>query len=313
MSILVTGGAGALGSNLVNTLAKDKEKSIIVIDDLRSGKIDNLKKQENIIFIKGSSLNDKILDEAFSYKIDTVFHLAAFFANQNSVEHPEEDLEVNGKGTLKILDFSVKNKIKKFVYASSSCVYGNKKEKMREEDTEFELETPYAITKLLGEYYSLYFYRLFKLPVVILRYFNSYGPGDYPGKYRGVIPNFIKSALEGKPLIITGTGDETRAFTYIDDVIRGTILAATNNQAIGEIFNIGSDMGIKIIEVAEKINRLAGRKSEIQFTRKRIWDNIARRNASLEKSKKILAYEPKINFDHGLKLTVDWLKNKLAY
>jgi nucleoside-diphosphate-sugar epimerase len=144
------------------------------------------------------------------------------------------------------------------------------------------------------------------LPVTTLRYFNVYGPGERPGKYRNVIPNFFKWAMDGIPLPITGTGSETRTFTFVTDVIDATLRAALNEDAIGECFNISSDNEIQIIDLADKINNLTGNKAVIRYAERRKWDSIKRRSASYEKAKRILGYQPWVNIDEGLKLTYDW-------
>tara|TARA_Y100000310_G_scaffold289515_1_gene315975 strand:- start:1695 stop:2630 length:936 start_codon:yes stop_codon:yes gene_type:complete len=306
-TILITGGAGAIGSSLVSELIKQDNK-VIVLDNLDSGHNHPILKHKNCTLIKGDITEEETLKEAFSHSPTIVFHLAAFFANQRSVDHPEKDLEVNGKGTLKLLQHSSKNNVTRFIYASSSCVYGNKNEEMKEDSKEFDLETPYAITKLLGEHYTTFFNKMYNLPTVILRYFNSYGPGDFPGQYKGVIPNFIKNALEGKPLTITGTGEETRTFTFVKDIVQGTILASTSEKAIGNIFNIGSDKETKILELAKKIKYFTKSNSEIQFKKMRNWDSIKRRKPSIEKSQNILGYKQEYDIDKGLKLTINWLK-----
>ncbi|MDD4899318.1 MAG: NAD-dependent epimerase/dehydratase family protein [Candidatus Omnitrophica bacterium] len=310
-NILVTGGAGAIGANLVNILSASN-KNIIVIDDLSSGTPENILKNKNVVLYKDSILNDLLLKRIFlksRNKIDIVFHLAALFANQNSVEHPEKDLLTNALGTLKLLDLSTKSRVERFVYISSSCVYGSAGVDLKE-DLSFSLETPYAISKFCGEQYAHFYHHLYGLRAVILRYFNAFGPGDPPGRYRNVIPNFMLTALQGKPLKITGTGDETRDFTYIDDIIRGTILAAEVKNATGHIFNIGSGREIKIRHVAELINCLSGNKAGIKFIPRRKWDKITRRVANIEKSRKILGYRPQISFDDGLKKTYRWFKER---
>ncbi len=207
---IVTGGAGAIGGNLVKEILRSGRK-VAVIDNLSSGSKDNCPAHRNLSFYKGSILDERILGKVFlgGEKIETVFHLAAHFANQNSVEHPQEDLLTNSLGTLKLLEFFRKAKAERFVYASSSCVYGNTALDLKEYLI-FDLETPYAISKLCGEQYARFYYSFHGLKIVILRYFNAYGPGDPPGRYRNVMPNFMYLALKGKPLVITGTGEETR-------------------------------------------------------------------------------------------------------
>ncbi len=302
---LVTGGAGAIGSNLSGELVRRGCKTII-IDNLSSGFKSNIPK--GCEFIYGDICDESALKKAFSHSPDFVFHLAANFANQNSVDNPERDLMVNGMGILKVLKFSKDNNVQKFVFSSSSCVYGAKSSPLREEDHFDGLGTPYAFTKLLGEHYVNFFNRHFGIKTAIVRYFNSYGPNEYPGKYRNVIPNFIQEALKKNPLVITGTGEETRDFTFVGDIVNGTLLAAEAESANRECFNIGSGKEVKINVLAEKINSVTGNASGIKYIERRNWDHVTRRLASIEKSGKILGYKPKTSLDEGLKITAQWLK-----
>jgi len=192
-TVLVTGGAGSIGTNLVKTLNSLETKKIIVLDDLSSSYEWNVPIGPKIAFIRGSILDDERMKQAFSDKPSIVFHLAAHFANQNSVDNPEVDLMVNGIGMLKVLEHSRKVGVDRFVYASSGCgLYGSdSKIPFEEHDVSTKLCTPYQITKMLGELYTNYFHDLYGLPIVNARLFNSYGPGEAPGKYRNVIPNFF--------------------------------------------------------------------------------------------------------------------------
>jgi len=302
--ILVTGGAGAIGSNLVKSLHQ-KGAKIIILDNLSSGTEDNLKGISDIQLVKDSITNEAILEKIFSKPINYVFHLAASFANQKSIEDPLTDLDTNIIGTLKLLQQSVKLKNLRFVYASSSCVYGNV-EGVISEETVLSPETPYAISKLTGESYTSFFNRYYKLPTVILRYFNSYGPGEYPGEYRNVIPNFFNLALQNLHLKITGTGEEKRSFTFVDDVVETTIKAALTKEAIGECFNVGSLNETKIKDLAKKINDLTGNKAGIEFEERRKWDSILRRLPNCQKAERVLNHQAKISLDEGLKKTYQW-------
>lgn len=191
-------------------------------------------------------------------------------------------------------------------------MYGNKEGELSESDVYFKLETPYAISKLSGEYYTRFFQEFHGLNTVILRYFNSYGRGERPGKYRNVIPNFIYKAMKGLPLTITGTGNETRDFTYIGDVVELTIKAAEKEEAIGGIFNIGNGKEISIIELADMINKLTNNSAPIQFLPRRGWDHVLRRKANIARVKIILNYQPKTSIQEGLKNTIEWFeKNKI--
>ena len=309
-TILITGGAGAIGKNIVEYLLPIAKK-IIIIDDLSSGRIENVPESNKIVFIPESMLKEGVLDKGFLEKPEIVFHLAANFANQNSIDYPQKDLLVNILGTLNCLEKSKEYKIEKFVYISSSCVYGNFEGVLEEHNHSDSLDTPYAISKLSGEYYTKLFNKLYNLPIVILRYFNAYGEGEMPGKYRNVIPNFFKLAMEKKTLKIFGTGNETRDFTYVKDTVCGTLLAASNENAIGEIINIGQGEETKIIDLANKINKITGNDDNIEFVPQRNWDSIKHRRSSTKKAEKILGFKPKTNLIDGLNKTYVWLKKEL--
>ena len=302
-SVLITGGAGFVGTNLTNKLINENYK-VIIIDDLSSSYRESV--NPKAIFIEGSVVDDAALTECFSYNPDYVVHLAALFANQNSVDHPEQDLEVNGLGTMKVLEHSKRASVKKVVYASSSCVYGNK-EIMKESDIDFHPDTPYAITKLLGEYYSKFWSSQYNLDIAIVRLFNVYGPGDFPGEYRSVIPNFIDLAKNNKSLTITGSGNESRDFCYIDDTVNGICLILFNKTDSCDIFNIATGIGSSIIEVANYINLYCNNKAEIQFNDRRNWDCVTNRKADISKLQDSFSFSPKTNIKNGLKITCDWL------
>ena len=232
-TILVTGGAGAIGGNLCRKLSELNAKKVIILDDLSSSYEWNIPKAKNIMFVKGSILDDEMLKRVFKEKPEYVFHLAAHFANQNSVDNPEIDLMVNGMGILKVLEYAQLVDIKRFVYSSSGCgVYGlDSKMPFEEHDTSVSLHTPYQVTKLIGELYTNYFHNLYGMPIVNARFFNVFGPGEVPGRYRNVIPNFFYWAMNGKPLPITGDGTETRDWTYVDDIISGLLAMGIKEEA----------------------------------------------------------------------------------
>jgi len=304
--ILFTGGAGAIGSNLCKALLKTGAESITILDDFSSGFSWNV--PDNIFTLKGSVTDEDCLKRAFIKKPQVVFHLAALFANQNSVDYPEKDLMVNGLGTLKVLEFCRLYGIEKFIYASS--VYGNNGAlPLKEESATLDPSTPYQITKMLGELYCNFFYNYYGLPAVRVCFFNSYGPGEVPGQYRNVIPNFIYRAMKGEALPITGTGQETRDFTYVGDLIDGLLRAGYSDAAIGEKFNIASGKETKIIDLANMINELTGNRAGVKFVSKRRWDTKDKRLASIEKAGLILGYEPKVSLNDGLKETIKWFKD----
>jgi nucleoside-diphosphate-sugar epimerase len=306
--ILVTGGAGAVGSQLVKKLV-DLGAFIIIIDNLSSGYIWNLPSEGSILFIEGDITNNIDLKRAFFESPDIIFHLAAFFANQNSVDYPEKDLQTNGFGTLKLLEFTeIYGKIKRFVYAASGCsIYPSDAPMPWTEDLmNMYLTTPYQITKMLGELYCNYYYKVKKIPVVKARFFNSYGPGEVPGQYRNVIPNFIFWSKLGKSLPITGTGNETRDFTYVGDICDGLLRMGFMNEAIGEEINLAAGREIKIVELAKKINNITGNKSPIKYFKRRSWDTKPRMLASNEKAKKLLGFKVSLNFEDGLNEALKW-------
>jgi len=308
--ILITGGAGCIGSNLTRALLKAEPEMIIIIDDLSASYEWNMPKHQKVVFIHGSILDEEKMKRAFSYKPHYVFHLAAHFANQNSVDHPETDLLVNGLGTLKTLEYANLTGVEKFIFASSGCsVYGSQAPlPLKEDFISLHLDTPYQIHKLLGELYCNYFHNYYGLPVAIARYFNVYGPGEVPGKYRNVIPNFIWWAMHSQPLPITGTGEETRDFTYVEDIVDGTLRMGVVEEAVGEAINLASGTETRIIDLANWINEITGNKAGIIFKPRRDWDKAIRRRASIEKAKKILGYEPKTDMKTGLRKVYEWIK-----
>jgi nucleoside-diphosphate-sugar epimerase len=307
-SILITGGAGCIGSNLTKALLQIEAARIIILDDLSAAEKWNIPVAPNVVFIEGSILDEEALKRAFSERLDFVFHLAVHFANQNSVDNPETDLLVNGQGILKVLEYSHLTTVGKFVFASSGCsVYGSQAPlPLKEEFVSLHLDTPYQITKLLGELYCNFFYNHYGLPVVIGRFFNVYGPGEVPGRYRNVIPNFIYWALHNQPLPITGTGEETRDFTFVEDIVDGTLRAGVIPEAVGEAINLASETETRVIDIANIINQLTGNE-RISFVDRRNWDKITKRRASIEKARKILGYEPKTDMKTGIKKTLDWI------
>ena len=198
---------------------------VIILDNLDSAYEWNIPQAENIQFVKGDILNDEMLKRVFKEKPDYIFHLAAHFANQNSVDNPEKDLMVNGVGILKVLQYAQLVGVERFIYSSSGCgVYGlESKMPFKEHDISINLHTPYQVTKLLGELYTNYFHNLYDLPIVNARFFNVFGPGEVPGKYRNVIPNFFYWSMTKQALPITGDGTETRDWTYVGRYCRWII------------------------------------------------------------------------------------------
>ncbi|NLI74377.1 MAG: NAD-dependent epimerase/dehydratase family protein [Euryarchaeota archaeon] len=307
-TILVTGGAGCVGSNLVKKLASLNARKIIILDDMSSAYEWNIPKANNVQFIRGSILDDEMLRRAFKERPEYVYHLAAHFANQNSVDNPEKDLMVNGLGILKVLEHAQLVDVRRFVYSSSGCgVYGlDSKMPFEEHDISIKLHTPYQVTKLLGELYTNYFYNLYSVPIVNARFFNVFGPGEVPGRYRNVIPNFMYWAMNGKSLPITGDGTETRDWTYVGDIVDGLLAMGLEEAAIGESINLGSGTEHRVVDMAKIVNELTENNAGIKFVERRDWDVKKRLLSSIDKAKRILEYEPRISFEDGLRLTHNW-------
>lgn len=302
---VVTGGAGAIGSNLVNVLVQEGHE-VTVIDDLSSGHQNLLPEKAN--FINGSVADRGLVENLLNQQPDYVVHMAALFANQMSVDHPHQDLLVNGSGTLNVFDAAAKAGIKKVLYVSSSCVYGNK-ELMSESDIGHELDTPYAITKLLGEQYASFYAHNYDLDVVSVRLFNTYGPNEYPGRYRNVIPNWMHKARRNEPLIITGTGAERRDFTFVKDTVCGLLKVLHGGTNKGDVFNIASGKSTSIAELAEMINLITGNTAGVEFVARRSWDHIVTRQANISKAMNEVGYVPKTNLYDGLLATYLWHKD----
>nr|WP_319374722.1 NAD-dependent epimerase/dehydratase family protein [uncultured Methanobacterium sp.] len=308
-TVLVTGGAGCVGSNLTRKLSEHAGK-VIILDNLDSAYEWNIPDVENIHFVKGDILDDEMLKRVFKEKPDYVFHLAAHFANQNSVDNPELDLMVNGMGILKVLEYAHLVGVERFVYSSSGCgVYGlDSKMPFEEPDISISLHTPYQVTKLIGELYTNYFHNLYGLPIVNARFFNVFGPGEVPGKYRNVIPNFMYWSMTNQALPITGDGSETRDWTYVDDIVNGLMAMGTVEEAIGEAINLGSADETRVIDMANMVNELTGNNEGIAYAARRDWDAKTRLLSSIEKARKILDYNPQTGFKDGLKKTHSWFE-----
>jgi nucleoside-diphosphate-sugar epimerase len=307
--VLVTGGAGAIGGRLTARLA-ELAREVIVLDDLSSGFVWNVPQRSNVRWIRGSVLEPDALAAALAPRPAIVFHLAAFFANQNSVEHPERDLMVNGLGTLRVLEAAARHDVRRLVYAASSSSYGGAAPlPIREDHVTTRLATPYQITKLLGEMYVSFFERHHELPAVSVRLFNSYGPGELPGVYRNVVPNFVFWAMRGLPLPVHGDGTDTRDFTYVDDLVDGLLRAGTSPEAVGREINLASGTEVTVLELAQRVLRLTGGRGGIEHLPHRKWDGDRRRRGCIEAARRWLGYEPAVSFDAGLTRTVRWFRD----
>jgi UDP-glucose 4-epimerase len=310
-TILLTGGAGAIGSNLTRTLGELGARLIVVLDDFSSASRWNVPSLSSVLLVEGSILDEVELKRVFFEGPDLVFHLAALFANQNSIDHPETDLLVNGLGTLKLLQYAHLTGVQRLVYASSGCsIYGSSAPMpLTEEFMSLHLSSPYQITKMLGELYCNFYQHHYGQGVVKARFFNSYGPGEVPGQYRNVIPNFVYLAMQGQPLPITGTGEETRDFTFVGDIVDGLLRAGYFESALGQEFNLASGEETRIIDLAHMINETVGNPAGVTFNPRRKWDTKPRLLASVDRAKELIGYRPHTPFEEGLKQTVAWFRD----
>ncbi len=312
-SILVTGGAGGIGSNLIIALSMlvGNTGKVIVLDNLSAIKVKdpwNVVSLPNLMFVLGDVRNDTDLKRVFKENPTLIFHMAAFFANQNSIDYPETSADVDILGQIRLLEYARLAKVDRFVYASSGCaIYGSYPElPLKEEFISMHLTTPYQINKMTGEMYCNFYHHHYALPIVNCRFFNSYGPGEAPGQYRNVIPNFIYWSMQGRALPITGSGEETRDFTYVLDLVQGLIKAGFRFEAIGENFNLASGTETRIRDLAKMVNEATGNKTAINFTEQRKWDTKPRLLASIDKAGKLIGYEPMIKFKEGLQHNIRW-------
>ena len=304
--ILITGGAGFIGSNWAEKLAGQGQQ-VAVLDNLATGRLSNLKKIENQIqFIQADIRDLDSLRESFK-GFDFVFHLAALPGVFFSVQKPDQCNQTNIEGTLNVLLAARDNKVKRVVFASSSSIYGGCFD-INQEDQKPQPLSPYATSKITGEYYARNFYDLFGLETVCLRFFNVFGPHQNPeSEYAAVIPLFIKLALIDQQPIIFGDGQQSRDFTFVENVIDGMILAMNSPKAAGEVFNLACGDNITVNRLVETIGQILGKKITPIYQAARPGD-IYRSQANSDKIKTMLGFAPKVNFEDGLAKTIAHLQ-----
>ena len=308
--VLVTGGAGAIGSNLVAALARAGAGPIGVVDDLSGGFRWNLPQVPGLVFVEGSITDPDALAEAFAIRPRRVFHLAAQFANQRSVDDPEGDLRVSGLGTLRVFQACVDVGVERVVYAGSGCALSSPDGTAAGAAAEpGQLTTPYQITKLLGEHYATFFGAHHGLAVARPRLFNVYGPGEVPGRYRNVIANFLHRALRGRPLVITGTGAETRDFCWVGDAVDALLAAGTADAAVGRAFQVASGHETAIADLAAAVVRATDSSSRIEHAPRRGWDHKPRLRGDPTTARELLGLAPPaVSLDEGLARTAAWMR-----
>jgi len=307
--VLVTGGAGFIGANLVRRLIREGAR-VTVLDDLFTGRLENLPRK-GYEFVKGSVCDPPIVEKLVA-DAEIVFHAAA----RNivvSTRNPREDFETNIGGTLNVLlaARATNGRVKRLVYTSSTSVYGNPRYLPINEDDHLSLLTPYAVSKLSGENYCMAFFESYDVPCTAVRYSNVFGPGQDPANpYCGVVAKFIELLFAGQAPVIHGDGNQTRDFTYIDDAVEATVMAAQSDRALGEVFNVGTGVETRVNELAAILSRIVGLALEPQHTNRRDIDNIRRRVVNIEKTRRTLRWVPNVTLETGLKNTVQWQREK---
>lgn len=305
--VLVTGGAGFIGSHLVDTLVTEG-CDVVVLDDLSSGSLSNLEHvKDKITFYKGDIQDQKILMKA-AKNCEVIFHQAAMVSVTKTVDNPVDSAFINDMGTLFVLESARQNKVKRVVLASSSAVYGDDPLLPKHENMPLKPMSPYAVQKLTGELYARIYHDLYGLETVCLRYFNVYGPKQDPSSpYSGVISIFMTKAVSKKPPLIYGDGKQYRDFVFVKDVVKANLLAATEDDAAGQIFNIGTGKHVSINSLWDMISLFSGLKIEPEYIPSRLGD-ILESVASIEQARSALGFEPDYLFEKGLEITFKWYK-----
>ena len=318
MRVLVTGGAGFIGSHLCETLLKDGNQ-VDVIDDLSTGNIENIKaylNKNNFQFICDSILNEKIIYTLID-KCDMIYHLAGAVGVQLIVDEPVRTIETNIRGTEVILEVAQKFR-KKVLITSTSEVYGKSENETFKEDQDCVLGATtysrwsYACSKAIDEFLGLAYHRQYNLPVVLARLFNTVGERQ-TGQYGMVIPRFVQAALSGKPLKVYGNGKQTRCFAYVGDVIQGLRALANDPTAYGDVYNIGATEEVTIENLALMIKEMTKSDSQILFipyeqAYGKPFDDMMRRMPNLEKINKKVGYRPKTSLKETLQIIIDYFK-----
>jgi UDP-glucose 4-epimerase len=325
-SVLVVGGAGFVGSNLCRRLLTERPRRLLVVDNLLSAEADNVVAGEGVDFIHGSITDGRVL-AALPDDLDFVFHLATYHGNQSSMHDPLADHDNNTLTTLKLLErLKLAVNLKKLVYASAGCTVAQKTFDAAEATQETDpvslyFDSPYQISKIIGELYGNYYFARYALPFVKARFQNVYGPGEVLGAgqwrgtpatvWRNVTPTFIWRALNGEPLPVENGGIATRDFIYVEDIVDGLIACATAGRA-GEVYNLASGVETSIKELAELINTLCENEAPMALTPARQWDRSGKRYGDPSKSRSELGFEARVPLREGLARTIAWTRKNRA-
>lgn len=323
--ILVVGGAGFVGSNLCYKLLEDNPDSVVVVDNLLSAEAKNLPDDKRLNFICGSIADDRVLAK-IGTDYDYVFHLATYHGNQSSIYDPIADHENNTLTTLKLCEhFKDSKNLKKFVYSSAGCTVAKKTYDdvaATDENAEVSLyhDSPYQISKIVGEFYGNYYWMKYGLPFVKARFQNVYGPREIlgAGRWRGtpatiwrnVTPTFIWKALHAESLPLENEGLASRDFIFVDDIVRGLMACGLKGKT-GDVYNLASGVETTIKQLAETINKLTANPTPIEYLPARHWDRSGKRFGSTSKAEQELGFVAEVTLEDGLKTTIEWtIKNK---
>lgn len=305
MRYLVTGGAGFIGSNLVDELVR-RGQDVVVLDDLSTGKEANLASVRDSITFHLGSITDLKTVQAACDGADFVIHLAARTSVPKSVVDPIETNRVNIDGTLNVLVAARDAKIKRLVYAASSAAYGETAALPKSESMPAEPISPYGVTKYVGELYAQVFGRVYGLENASVRYFNVFGPRQDPtSQYSGVLSRFMLAVIRGERPVIYGDGHQSRDFTYIDNVVDETLRACDACGASGRVFNGGTGARITLNEVLDLLGKITGKEIRADYVQPRTGD-ILHSQADISRARAVLGYEPRIDFEEGLTRTWEW-------
>lgn len=311
-SFLVTGGAGFIGSNIVEYLLKYNAKKVVVLDNLATGFEENIKPYlslPNFKFIKGDICNIDDCHKA-CVGIDYVFHQAALGSVPRSIQNPIATHNVNATGFINVLIAARDAKVKRVVYASSSSVYGDSKILPKEENQIGKQLSPYAVSKMTNELYGEIFAKTYNMEIIGLRYFNIFGPRQNPkGEYAAAIPLFINALLNDQPPAINGDGEQTRDFTFVANAVQANVKAmfAENLDTNGNVFNIAIGERISLNQLINTLKKIIGSKTNAIYRAERPGD-VRDSLADISKAQKQLDYQPQIKLEEGLKYTLDWFK-----
>jgi UDP-glucose 4-epimerase len=322
---LVVGGAGFVGSNLVRALLRRGAGSVVIVDNLLSANRTDVLELPGVTFVRGSVASPRVL-AGLADDFDLAFHLATFHGNQNSMADPLADHANNLETTLRLYErLSGFQRLQAVVYASAGCtmarkVYGEAEPTREDDPISLDLDSPYQISKIVGEMYGNYFHARSGLPVVHARFQNVYGPGEIlgAGKWRGtaatvwrnVTPTFIYRAIAGMPLILENRGRSSRDFIYVDDIVDGLIRCATHGEP-GEAYNLASGVETTILELATTINACLPRPAPVALAPRRTWDHSGNRLGSTVKARTTLGFEAKVSLTEGVRRTVRWTQANL--